>query len=209
MMDFEGAKTYILDRMKRGLAPNLYYHGLHHTLDVYAACERYAEMEEVKGDDRLILLTAALFHDAGFLIRYKANEEVSVDIVRRILPNYGYSKTEITLINQSILSTVIPQTPYDKISSILCDADLDYLGRDDFFIIGCNLRREWKEYGIELSIKDWYEQQVHFLTNHHYFTRSADFLRSEKKLKHLYYLDNLVKKHKKMSLLFINLQMKK
>ena len=204
-MDFEGAKTYIIERMRSGFAPNLYYHGLLHTIDVFEACERYAEMEDVKGTDRMILLTAALYHDAGFLIRYKENEEVSVDMVRRILPNYGYSKTEITLINQCILSTVIPQTPFDKISSILCDADLDYLGRDDFFIIGCNLRREWKEYGTELSIREWYEQQVKFLTNHHYFTRSANFLRSEKKYRHLYYLDNLVKKHKKMSLLFLNL----
>lgn len=205
-MNFEGAKKYIIERMKRGLAPNLYYHGLHHTLDVYAACERYAEMEGVNGIDRIILLTAALFHDAGFLIRYKENEMVSVDMVRRILPNYGYTKTEITLINQCILSTRVPQKPFDKISSILCDADLDYLGRDDFFIIGCNLRREWKEYGKEVSIMDWYELQVNFLKNHHYFTRSANFLRSEKKLKHLYFLNNLLKKHKKISLLFLNLQ---
>lgn len=207
-MDFEGAKAYILNRMKRGLAPNLYYHGYHHTIDVYEACKRYAEMEDVKGKDLDILLTAALFHDAGFLIRYKENEEVSVDMCRRILPKYGYTKTEITLINQCILSTTIPQSPFDKISGILCDSDLDYLGRDDFFIIGCNLRREWKEYGRALTIKEWYEQQVYFLSAHHYFTRSADFLRTEKKLKHLYYLDNLVKKHKKMSILFLNLQKK-
>lgn len=208
-MDFEGAKSYIIERLKNGLAPNLYYHSLHHTLDVYAACEKYAEMEGVTGTDRTILLTAALFHDAGFLIRYKDNEKVSVEMVRQILPNFGYSKTEITLINQCILSTEVPQKPFDKISSILCDADLDYLGRDDFFINGCNLRREWKEYGNELSVQKWYEQQIIFLRDHHYFTRSANFLRGDKKRKHMYYLNNLIKKNRNISLLFLFLQRKK
>lgn len=193
-MDFERVKEYMIQRLRRGLATNLYYHGPHHTLDVMKAAHELSLSEGVKGNDYTLLMTAALFHDAGFLIRYKENEDVSANMCWNLLPRFGYSKNEILLISQIIMATSIPQKPFDKLSSILCDADLDYLGRDDFFIIGCNLRREWKEYGRELSVKEWYEQQIHFLGNHHYFTRTSALVREEKKLRHREYLIRLVNK---------------
>jgi HD superfamily phosphodiesterase len=193
-MRFEAVKEYLLQRLERGLAPNLYYHGMHHTVDVMAAANRLAESEGIKDADKTILMTSALLHDAGFLIRYKENEDISAGMCWNILPRFGYTYSEIMVVAQLILSTSIPQKPYDKLSSILCDSDLDYLGRDDFFIIGCNLRREWKEYGRDLSVKEWYEQQIDFLSKHHYFTRTSTMLREEKKLRHLEYLTRLVKK---------------
>lgn len=194
MMDFERVKEYMLQRLKRGLAPNLYYHGMHHTVDVMRAADEISDMEGVRGTDKTILLTAALFHDVGFLMRYKENEDVSAKMCWNLLPRFGYTESEIMVITQIILSTSIPQKPFDKLSSIMCDADLDYLGRDDFFIIGCNLRREWKEYGHELTVKEWYEQQIDFLGNHHYFTKTSTLIREEKKLRHRDYLVRLVNK---------------
>jgi HD superfamily phosphodiesterase len=66
-MDFQAAKDYIITRLKNELSTTLYYHGLHHTLDVYNAAEKLAAMEAVSGDDLILLKTAALFHDAGFI----------------------------------------------------------------------------------------------------------------------------------------------
>lgn len=193
-MDFERVKEYMMQRLKRGLAPNLYYHGIHHTIDVMRAADEISQAEGVMGADKTILMTAALLHDVGFLIRYKENEDISAGMCWNLLPRFNYTHSEIMVIAQIILSTSIPQKPVDKLGSIMCDSDLDYLGRDDFFIIGCNLRREWKEYGRELSVKDWYLQQIDFLSAHHYFTRTATLLREEKKLRHLSYLKRLVNK---------------
>ncbi|HPB01312.1 MAG: HD domain-containing protein [Bacteroidales bacterium] len=193
-MDFERVKDYMMQRLSRGLAPNLYYHGIHHTVDVMRAAEEIAAAERVVGMDKTILMTAALFHDVGFLIRYKENEDISAGMCWNILPRFNYTQSEIMMIAHIIMSTSIPQKPVDKLDSIMCDADLDYLGRDDFFIIGCNLRREWKEYGRELTVKEWYFQQIDFLSAHHYFTKTATLLREEKKLRHLDYLIRLVNK---------------
>lgn len=191
-MDFERVKEYMIQRLKRELAPNLYYHGVHHTIDVMRAAEEIAEAENVKGLDKIILMTAALFHDVGFLIRYKENEDISVGMCWNILPRFNYTQSEIMMIAHIIMSTTIPQNPVNKLDSIMCDADLDYLGRDDFFIIGCNLRREWKEYGNVLNVKEWYLQQIDFLSQHHYFTKTSTLRREEKKLRHLEYLSRLV-----------------
>ena len=68
---------------------------------------------------------------------------------------------------------------------IICDADLDYLGRDDFHDIADNLRRELRDHGKIKSDRMWDEIQVKFLTQHKYFTKSAIKLRQAKKLIHI------------------------
>jgi hypothetical protein len=67
----------------------------------------------------------------------------------------------------------------------MCDADLDYLGRDDFHVIADYLRRELREHGKLNSDRLWDQIQVSFLNQHTYFTKSAIRLRQAKKEKHL------------------------
>jgi hypothetical protein len=71
------------------------------------------------------------------------------------------------------------------LEEIICDADLDYLGRDDFHEIADTLRRELREAGKISSDRAWDEMQVKFLTMHKYFTKSAIQLRQAKKEKHV------------------------
>ena len=68
---------------------------------------------------------------------------------------------------------------------IICDSDLDYLGREDFWQIGNNLYKELEIYGILNNQEDWNRLQLKFLSSHQYFTQSAINLRNEKKIQHL------------------------
>jgi predicted metal-dependent HD superfamily phosphohydrolase len=142
-------------------------------------------MEKVNSADLLLLKTAALFHDSGFLIKYFNNEVASVQIVCDVLPGFGYTLKQIEKISRIILSTEFPHKPKTQLDRLLCDADLDYLGRDDFFMISIRLLREWNEHGIITSLRDWYIQEVYFLEQHEYFTESAMKQRSVKKRIHL------------------------
>ena len=101
------------------------------------------------------------------------------------LPNHGYSESQIKTIKELIYVTQIPHKPQNKLQEIICDADLDYLGRDDFHEIADKLRRELREHGKIDSDRKWDEMQVAFLTQHKYFTASAIKMRKEKKLQHL------------------------
>ena len=67
----------------------------------------------------------------------------------------------------------------------MCDADLDYLGRDDFHAIADLLRRELREHGKLKTDKAWDEIQIKFLEQHTYFTDSAIKLRQDKKTHHI------------------------
>jgi uncharacterized protein len=69
-MKFEEAKNYILTRLRQELPRDLYYHGLHHTLDVCQSVEDLAAAERINGESLVLLKTAAVFHDSGFLERY-------------------------------------------------------------------------------------------------------------------------------------------
>ena len=79
------------------------------------------------------------------------------------------------------MATRVPQQPHNHLEQILCDADLDYLGREDFLEIGSKLFLELQVYGIINDEKEWDRLQVRFLEQHHYFTQTAISTRKEKK----------------------------
>jgi len=180
-MDLNAARNYILKLMNEGLSPELHYHSIAHTLDVHDSCLRLAGMEGVNGKDLALLETAAYFHDSGIIHTYKDHEEASVKLSQEILPGFGYSKEDIEIIGCMIMKTKLPQNAINLLGEILCDADLDYLGRNDFFMIAQRLRYEWELMGMHYSLRNWYEMQIKFLSSHTYYTRAARLLRSETK----------------------------
>lgn len=184
-MNLEEARSYILERLSTELNPNLFYHTLEHTLDVLEAAMRIAKKENITGDETLLIKTAALYHDSGMLVTYDGHESASVDIACSVLPGFGYSANQIEAVKGMIMATKLPQNPHNKLEEILCDADLDYLGRDDFFMISHRLKQEWHVRGHQQSLKEWYHGQIAFLSNHVYFTDSAIQLRRPKKIDNL------------------------
>jgi len=185
MIDFAGAKEFVLKKLKHELNTDLYYHSYQHTIDVYESAVKIAKLENITGKDLILLQTAALFHDTGFLNGYCKHEDESIVITRKYLPQYGYSQEDIDIISGMIESTKLPQKPRTILEKILCDADLDYLGRDDFFMIANKLLCEWNMHGMPTTLKKWYHIQVDFLANNDYFTGAANVLRKDKKKKNL------------------------
>jgi uncharacterized protein len=180
-MDIAASSEFVINKLKKELSSDLYYHSVFHTLDVHDAAVRVAKEENINGHELLLLRTAAYFHDSGLTITYAGHEEASMEIARNYLPEFGYTKDEIELISEMILKTKLPQSAKTKLEQILCDADLDYLGRDDFFMIAHRLRCEWNIYAKPTTLKEWYLIQALFLEKHEYFTESAKKLRCEKK----------------------------
>jgi uncharacterized protein len=184
-MQIEKAREFILDKINRELAPHFLYHNTQHAQDVCTAARQIALGENVGEHDTALLLTAALFHDAGLLCGLEHHEANSCDIARKYLPQFAYTDAEVDQICDIIMATRLPQTPKDKLGEIICDADLDYLGRNDFFILSKRLFSELEiTHGLKTE-RAWDEQQVSFLKSHHYFTETAIRLRATAKDKHL------------------------
>lgn len=181
-INYRKAEKYIVKRLEKELPDNLHYHDLRHTTDVCAAVERLALMEGIEGDDIFLLKTAALYHDAGFVHQYANNEDIGADLAREVLPRFGYTEDQIKTICRLIQATKVPQKPNDHLEQIICDADLDYLGGDEFHFIADKLKRELMERDIVKTDKEWDELQVKFLEAHTYFTKTAIELRQANKM---------------------------
>lgn len=188
------AEAFILEELHNKLSDTLYYHSLGHILDVAEAAERIARVEGIEDEQTLTLLrTAALFHDAGFIETYKGHEEEGCRISKEVLPSFDYTPEQIKAICGMIRATKIPQRPKNKLEEILCDADLDYLGRDDFETIAHYLYCELKERKMVTDDRTWNQIQIDFMENHQYWTPSVQHARQPIKRLHLCRLRELVK----------------
>ena len=191
-MDFDAVKQFVLEKLGKELSKDLTYHSVEHTLDVMIAARRLGEMEGLSNEQIRLVETAALFHDIGFTETYDGHEDISIQIAREVLPGFGYSQEDIETIISLILATEIPQNPQNHLEEILADADLDYIGRDDMFLIGQRLQYEWYRHGIIKTLREWHEKQMDFLKKHRYFTKSAHKLREPKKQENIRELEELL-----------------
>jgi uncharacterized protein len=191
-MNLPAAREYIFKRLEKELHQNLSYHSLNHVLDVERAAIQLADKENITQHNRELLLTAVAYHDSGFIYQTTKHEEKGCEIVKEVLPQFDYSESEIETICGMIMATKIPQTPQNHLEQIICDADLDYLGRADFWDIGNRLYQELSVYGILSSEEEWNKLQLRFLEAHHFFTDSAISLREHTKQMHLEKIHSIV-----------------
>lgn len=165
----------------RELMPRLPYHNLRHALNVCRIADRFAALENVDYERKFLLKTAALLHDIIYHVGRKDNEERSAEFARGYLPKIGYSVKQADKVAELILATKMPQMPKNLLEKIICDADLNVLGGDDFLNWNERLRNEW---GIKKG-EGWYAAQVEFLQNHHYHTGGARKMRDEGKKRNI------------------------
>lgn len=179
-IQFEILKKKTFEELGSLLSTNLHYHSLAHTQRVLEKTEQIALAENVTGKDLLLLKIAALFHDYGFIYSQHNHEEKSCLVVKEKLKK-SLNQHEIELICGMIMATKIPQQPTNLLEEILADADLEYLGTDDFEPISDHLFKELQHKTPDLTKEKWDEIQVKFFQEHNYFTSYAkEFLKNKK-----------------------------
>lgn len=178
-MDFKGAFDFWINRLSEELPNHLEYHNVRHTKDVIDSVERLCDEENVDDYNRELLKAAALCHDTGFLVKYINNESIGAKFARETLPQFGYSSADLDKIEELILATDYFYKPENHLEEIIKDADLDYLGRKDFVEISQGLATEFFHENILENINQWNKLQVEFLSNHVFFTKSANNRRRE------------------------------
>ena len=113
----------------------------------------FAPAAVVSKDALILLKTAALFHDTGFLFGDKNQEQKAYEIAETYLPGFGYDLAQIDKIKGMIMAPKIQQTPNNHLEQSLANAASDYLSRDDFFIIEDKLYNELAMFGTIANVK--------------------------------------------------------
>jgi predicted metal-dependent HD superfamily phosphohydrolase len=132
-------------------------------------------------DEILLIEVAAAFHDIGFTLTVKDHELAGIEVAEQVLPLFNFSPHDIAKVKGMILATRLPQSPQNLFEEILADADLDVLGRDDFFEQNEALRNEVLALGKEVSKEEWVAGQLRFIGGHSYFTEQEREKRGEAK----------------------------
>jgi predicted metal-dependent HD superfamily phosphohydrolase len=188
-------KKYVIRKLSKELPVSLCYHNVNHTLEVIDTAEVFGRQEALSDIELCNVMTAALCHDTGFLYRHYNNEIFGMRFAGELLPLFNYDAQQITEIQAMILATSWPQQPKKLCEEILCDADLSYLGTDSVATGAENLRRELALNGKMFTDSEWLNLELSFLSQHHYFTRSAQLSREAGKKK---YYHELQKQYNKM-----------
>lgn len=192
LIQFTDLQELMLSKLEKELAPHLFYHNVKHTIDVVTQAELIGIGEGVGDEELLLLKTAALFHDSGHILSYDNHEHFSTLMAREILPDFFYTNGQIDTICDLIMATMLPPEPKNHLERIMCDADLDYLGRSDMIPVSNSLYRELKEMDKINSHLEWNKLQMNFISNHQYFTRTAQSLREVNKQKQIERIGKLI-----------------
>jgi predicted metal-dependent HD superfamily phosphohydrolase len=171
----EQTKEFAHSEMSFGTMATLPYHNFEHVLDMTDVARRYAEMEGVSPEGSFLIQTAGYLHDVIYFVGASDNEERSAELGAGFLRSAGYNESEVGTVEGLILATKVPTEPKDLYQQILVDADVDNLGRWDFFDRTEKLRQE---FGVANQV-DWYKGTVKFMDGHEYYTQSAKSLRDE------------------------------
>ncbi len=181
LIRFNDLEEAVLDKLEKELPARLYYHNVKHTVDVVTEVELIGWAEGCSDEEILLLKTAALLHDAGHTVSYEDHELHGAEYAKMILPGYDYSPEQIERICSLILATKLPPRPSNLLESIMCDSDLDYLGRSDFIPVSNTLFEELKAQDKMKDLNEWNKLQVKFISGHQYFTKTARSLREVNK----------------------------
>ena len=189
---------YIRELFRDELPDGIKYHDADHTLHpvrgIVAVANDIAVAENISEHDRELLIAAAYFHDTGYIREYDKNEPIAARMAGRILKLIGYEPAEIKKIQNMILATDLAVEPKTHVEKILCDADLDHLGRTDFLDLDARLRDGKSARGLDVSDdKKWFKGTLDLITNHKFYTETRKKLREEQKQRNIQKLVNKLK----------------
>ena len=190
--DYQDAFDKVEAFLSKELPSHYTYHSIEHFRDVVKQVERIAKKEKVDKSGILDLKLAAWLHDVGYIWGPLDHEEKSVEYAKVILNEMKFPKSKISLITGMIMATKMPQSPKNHFEQIICDADLDYLGRNDFEEISSNLLKEL-EIEQKITNLNWLKIQEEFLKSHSYFTLTSQKSREKNKQKRLRKIEDILK----------------
>lgn len=193
LIQFTDMQEMILDKLEKELPDFVFYHNVKHTVDVVTEVELIGWAEGCTDEEILLLKTAGLFHDTGITVSFDNHEYHGAAYARKVLPSFGYTQEQIERICSLIMATKLPPRPANLLEEIMCDSDLDYLGRSDFIPVSNTLFEELKAQNKMNDLNEWNKLQVKFISGHQYFTKTARSLREVNKQQQIERIKSLIK----------------
>ena len=175
---------------------DMYYHQYSHTLDVLERAVYLGYKENLSKEDIELLELAALFHDTGFIVQYEHNEPIWAKFASNFLKTYLYPNDKIATFERIILATDPNYLePKDIFEKIIKDADVDNLGRDDFFEQGSRVKSEVEVLrNIKIKDPEWHHAMLDVLYKNKFYTKTQIEERQQKKEANIALLESKIER---------------
>lgn len=164
----ESMQLRVIIDYSRIYSPNHPYHNFVHEFDVADTAVRRGFEAGLPLGQIYCLARAGIMHDAvnkGL----PDDEEKSAEMHGALLEILQFQNVEIERDKKIIRATKIPTSPNGELEERICDADVDNLGRADFFE-RCEELRVEKKVPSKLA---WYKGTAKFIAGHEYYTVQA------------------------------------
>jgi signal transduction histidine kinase len=175
----------VISHLKTELSLELTYHSADHTEEVLFDAIMFACLEDLPEREIELLSIGAAYHDIGFLEARRDNERLAAELAEREMREDGdFSDDEIALVGTAIRDTQLMmcddgyfrQTPSNRFSRFLLDADMSNLGRPDFFHKSELHRRE-----VSQNSDQFFINTLRLLEGHAWHTDAAKRVREKQK----------------------------
>ena len=175
-------ELFVTELYSKELPKGLVYHSADHSRYVVSAVEEIGKAEGLSEEELNLAMISGWFHDVGYCMSMDDHETESVKIAVKFLKDKDVADKWIDQVKESILATVVPQDPKDKISAVLCDADMYHITSPDYAEYANLLREEHKvSKNIKLSRSEFDKLSYVFFTNHHFHTTYGKEVLQKKK----------------------------
>jgi len=181
-------KNIRIDHMTRYVEKELsglqghFYHHFWHALEISKRSVEIAKKEGLNTHLQELLEIAGLFHDIGFRERYEKNEPLWALHAKKYLQNISYPPSDIDTIYRIIIATDMQIPANDLLEEIIKDADIDNLGREDFWEKWEWLRQELIHvYKKDIPQLEWYKSSLILMQQAQFFTQTNQRERNQKK----------------------------
>lgn len=163
-------KDFVFNLFKDDLPNTFLYHNFTHTERVLRSVNEIIDNSDFTAEEATILQLAAILHDTGYTKVRDGHEEESVKIATKFLKEQQVDPSIIDAVNHCILDTKFKDTPNNKLSRALRDADASHFGKDYFNEASEFLRKELELQQIKTySASEWLQENIEVLSRKHQF----------------------------------------
>ena len=168
----EQVKTHVEALFKADHQKKLVYHNVVHTEHVAKHAVELANFYKLNDRDFFVVVTAAWFHDVGYMQKWEQHELRGADAAAIYLTDKGVDAGTVQEVKDCIMATMMPQNPKNLLQQIVCDSDLYHLGSDDFKDRNKMMRQETENLlGKSIDKSVWRMGTIKLMESHHYHTQ--------------------------------------
>jgi predicted metal-dependent HD superfamily phosphohydrolase len=178
------AALYVNDYYKNHFNGRYSFHNYERTVNIVRNCDALAVRMHLDNQEVKINHLAAWFLELGYANNADRYQETSAELARDYLQKQGVDEEIIRQVQDSILSTRVPQQPVSVSAQILCDASMYHLGGKGAYQVMEAMRAEDTAVkGQEYSDEEWFAENEKMISDHFYFTAAARDLFQKRKEK--------------------------